>query len=92
MVLKVHVQPGARKTGWAGSYGEELKMTVQAPAQEGAANQACLTFLTRWFRVRKTDVQLLKGGKSRSKTFLLKGLDQERCLALIPDQNRNRPD
>lgn len=89
VVIKLRVQPGAKKTDWAGLYGQELKVMVQSPPVEGAANQGCITFLAHCFGVKKSEVVLLKGGKSRSKVFLIKGLTLEKCLPLIPGQNQD---
>jgi uncharacterized protein len=86
LVLRLWVQPGARKTGWAGIHGDQLKLMVQAPPIEDAANQGCLAFLAHWFGVKKTEVLLLKGEKSRSKRFFIKGLGLKKALVLIPDQ------
>jgi uncharacterized protein (TIGR00251 family) len=91
-VINIRVQPGARKTTWAGVHDQELKLMVQAPPVEGAANKCCLTFLARWFGMKQSEVVLVKGGKSRSKVFLLKGLPLEKCLSLIPGQNPDQPD
>ncbi len=91
-VINLRVQPGARKTTWAGVHKQGLKLKVQAPPVEGAANENCHSFIARWFGIKKSEVVLLKGGKSRSKVFLLKGLTLEKCLSLIPDQNQDRPD
>ena len=87
VILDLRVQPGARKTEWAGLYGRQLKLMVQAPPVEGSANQACITFLAHCFGVRRSEVMLLRGEKSRSKVFLVKGLTLEKCLSLIPGQN-----
>lgn len=84
ILFKLRVQPGAKKTDWAGLYGQELKLMVQSPPVEGAANQGCLTFLAQCFGVKRSGVVLLKGAKSRSKVFLIKGLTLEKCLPFIP--------
>jgi uncharacterized protein len=89
-VINLQVQPGARKTTWAGVHPQGLKLMVQAPPVQGAANENCLSFLARWFGMKRSEVVLLKGVKSRSKVFLLKGLTLEKCLSLIPDQNPDR--
>jgi uncharacterized protein len=86
-IIHIQVRPGAKKTTWVGVSSQVLKLMVQAPPVEGAANQSCLSFLARWFGIKRSEVILLKGGKSRSKAFLLKGLTWEKCLSLIPDQN-----
>lgn len=92
VLLTLWVQPGARKTTWSGSHGQHLKMSVLAPPVEGAANQGCIAFLARWFGVKKSQVVLLKGEKSRSKVFLIKGLVLEKCLPLIPAQSQDLPE
>lgn len=86
-IVPIRVHPGAKKTTWVGVQNQELKLKVQAPPVEGAANQSCLAFLAGWFGMKRSEVVLLKGGKSRSKVFLLKGLTLEKCLSLIPGQN-----
>jgi uncharacterized protein YggU (UPF0235/DUF167 family) len=40
LVIAVHAQPGARRTGIAGTHGDALKIRVAAPALEDRANQA----------------------------------------------------
>jgi uncharacterized protein (TIGR00251 family) len=91
VLITLWVQPGARKTTWSGWHGQQVKLSVQAPPVEGAANQGCIAFLARWFGVKKTQVILLKGEKSRSKVFLMKGLVLGKCLSLIPAQNQDLP-
>ncbi len=92
MQLMLRVQPGARKTEWAGLYDRQLKLMVQSPPVEGAANQACIAFLAHYFEVRRSEVMLIKGGKSRSKVFLVKGLTPGKCLSLIPGRNPDLPE
>jgi uncharacterized protein len=91
VLLTLWVQPGARKTTWSGWHGQQAKLSVQAPPVEGAANQGCMAFLAQWFGVKRSQVILLKGEKSRSKVFLIKGLVLEKCLSLIPAQNQDLP-
>jgi uncharacterized protein (TIGR00251 family) len=89
LVLFIRVQPGARKTTWSGQHGQEMKLSVQAPPLDGAANQSCLRFLAQWFGLKRAQVILLKGEKSRSKVFLMKGLTLGKFLSLIPVQNQD---
>jgi uncharacterized protein (TIGR00251 family) len=78
VTLAVRAQPGAKKTGIVGVYGEgaeaRLKIAVQAPAVEGRANSALVEFLAEVFGVGKRDVELVSGELSRSKVFLLRGV------------------
>jgi hypothetical protein len=70
-----------------GVYGEGdaalLKIQVHAPPIEGRANAALIEFLADTFGLPKGKVELVSGGLSRSKVFLLRGIareDAERIL------------
>ena len=78
VTLAVRAQPGARRTAIAGIYGEgataQLKIAVQAPPLEGRANAALVEFLAERFSLPKNAVEMIAGGGSRSKVFLLRGV------------------
>ena len=81
VTLAVRAQPGAKKTAIVGVYGEgeaaQLKIAVQAPPIEGRANSALIAVLTELFELSKSKVELVSGELSRSKVFLLRGVDAE---------------
>jgi uncharacterized protein (TIGR00251 family) len=76
--LAVRVQPGAKKSGVVGIYGEgsesRVKIALHAPAIEGRANQALVEFLAKMFDLPKSSVSIVSGDSSRSKVCLLQGL------------------
>lgn len=67
MILELHVQPGASRTGFAGKHGERLKVRLQAGAVDGRANEALIAFLAAHFCVPRRNVRILSGLKSRQK-------------------------
>ncbi|WP_210534599.1 DUF167 domain-containing protein [Thermosulfurimonas marina] len=71
------MQPKARRTELAGSHGEALKIRVAAPALEGRANRALLEFLAQTLDLKKADLELLSGERSREKTVLIRGVSPE---------------
>ena len=79
VTLAVRAQPGAKKTAITGIYGEgvdaQLKIAVHAPPLEGRANQALIAFLADFFSVPRSNVELISGELSRSKVFLLRGVN-----------------
>ena len=87
LTLAIHAQPGAKKTAIAGVYGEgdaaQLKLAVQAPPVEGRANEALVAFLADTFGVPRRSIELLSGGSSRSKVFLLKGVSIETATSKL---------
>lgn len=73
LVLRVHAQPGAKRTEVAGLHGESLKIRVAAPPLEDRANEALAAFLAERLGVARRDVKLASGAKSREKRFEVRG-------------------
>ncbi len=65
--IRVHAQPGARRTEVAGLHGDALKIRVAAPALEDRANDALIEFIAGKLGLAKRDVVLVSGAKSREK-------------------------
>ena len=65
--LDLHVQPGAKRTEFAGRHGERLKVRIAAPPVDGAANDELVRFLAEAFGVPRRQVILVSGAASRSK-------------------------
>jgi uncharacterized protein len=67
------VQPGAKRSGFAGRHGERIKLRLAAPAVEGKANAALIEFLADYFGVPRRNVSILSGVKSRAKRVAIEG-------------------
>lgn len=87
--LRVHVQPRASRNEMVGWREGALAVRLTAPPVEGAANKACRDFLAAALGVRRADVELVSGEKSREKRFRIAGLDEPalrtRIDVLLPD-------
>jgi hypothetical protein len=87
VTLAVRAQPGAKKTAIAGIFGEgvagQLKVTVQAQPLDGRANDALIAFFAELFSLPKSAVELVSGGMSRSKVFLLHGVTMARARVVL---------
>ena len=83
-LLKLRVTPrGSRNeiTGWR---GDTLYVKITAPPVEGAANAALIKFIARSLDVRKSQVRLVSGEKSRDKTLGITGITQSDLRAKLP--------
>ncbi|MEO8133980.1 MAG: DUF167 domain-containing protein [Betaproteobacteria bacterium] len=69
LTLRVHVQPGARRTEVAGIHGERLKVRLAAPPVDCQANAALIAFVADAFGVPLRNVELVAGASSRQKTL-----------------------
>ena len=89
--LHVRVQPGARRTGFAGWFGEHPKIAVAAPPVEGAANTALIEFVAQALGVRRRDVRIAIGTASRTKRLEIHGLDDAAIAAAVSAVNPRPP-
>ena len=76
-ILHVRVTPRSSRnqvTGWREGI---LQVKLTAPPVEGAANEALVKFIADLLGVRKSQVTLVSGDKSRGKTLKISGLTEE---------------
>lgn len=73
-LLDVRVQPRASRTGFAGLFGDRLKVRLQAPPVDGRANTALLEFLAEACGLPKSRVTLETGQSARDKRVRLHGV------------------
>ncbi|MBI2816988.1 MAG: DUF167 domain-containing protein [Acidobacteria bacterium] len=86
MIIRVRVQPRAKRNAIGGQIENEWKLHVTAPALEGKANQACIEFLARELGIARSRVKLLWGEKSRHKVFELEGVSEAEFLRFVAEQ------
>jgi len=66
--LRIKAQPNASKSEFCEIYGEEaIKIRIKAPAVEGAANKELIKFLSKSFKVPKSDIIFKTGQNSKIK-------------------------
>jgi uncharacterized protein (TIGR00251 family) len=75
VTLRLHIQPGAKKTEVIGLHGEALKIRLAAPPVDGKANACLIGFLADRLGVAKASVSLVSGESSRAKRVRIDGLD-----------------
>ncbi len=83
LVLPVRAQPGARRNGVQGEQAGLLKIAVTAPPEDGRANQALVEVLRELLDLKRSQVELLSGERSREKKFLIRGLSRAELQARI---------
>ena len=72
--VSVHVQPRASRSEIVGMHGTALKVRLQAPPVEGAANDELIDFLARTYHVPRRAVRIVRGERSRIKLVEIDGL------------------
>lgn len=71
VVLSLHVQPGARRSGIVGTHGACLKVAVRAPAVDGRANDALLDLLADALALSRHALRIRSGANARDKRVLI---------------------
>ncbi len=79
----VKVVPRSSVTKIIGVEGGVLKVKVQAPPVEGAANEAVVLALAKWLGRPKSAVELMSGDASRNKKFRVVGLTNAKMLEAL---------
>ncbi len=82
ITLTLHIQPGAKKTAFAGLHGDALKIRLAAPPVDGKANEALLRFVAEALSLPKSAVSLKSGQTSRRKVLELHGATPEAVTRL----------
>ena len=66
--IRIKAQPNASKSEFCEIYGEDaIKIRIKAPAVEGAANKELVKFLSKSFKVPKSDIIFKTGQNSKVK-------------------------
>lgn len=74
--LRVRVTPRGSREEVIGWRDDVLLVKLTAPPVEGAANRACIDFLAKVLGIKRSQINLVSGEKSRDKTFEIEGLDE----------------
>lgn len=84
VTLTLHIQPGAKKTEFAGLHGDALKIRLAAPPVDGKANEALLRFVAETLGLPKAAVALKSGHTSRRKVLEVHGTTAD-AIARLAD-------
>lgn len=80
--FSVRVQPRSSRAGVDGLHGEALRLRVNAPPVDGAANAAVIELLAGVLGVPRRAVRIVSGDASRTKVIEVEGVGAEAVHAL----------
>ena len=67
MLIKIHIQPGAKRDEIVGPHGDAVKIRLKAPPVDGKANSSLIEFLAETLGIRRGDISIRSGLASRQK-------------------------
>ncbi len=82
VTIAIHVQPGAKRTELAGLYGDCVKVRLASPPVDGKANTCLIEFLARRLGVKRSQVTITRGMRSRRKTVFVAAAGLEPAVLL----------
>ena len=68
MICNIIVKPGTSQEKIIETATGEFMVYLRAKAHDGEANEALIKLLSKHFKVPKTTIKIVRGGKSRIKT------------------------
>ena len=75
IIIKVKIEPKSSKKGFAGFIGDTVKIKLNSPPVEGAANKELIEFLSKELNIRKSSIIILTGKTSKNKVLEIRGID-----------------
>ncbi|XP_045680981.1 UPF0235 protein C15orf40 homolog [Phyllostomus hastatus] len=87
VTIAIHAKPGSKQNAVTDLTPEAVSVAIAAPPSEGEANAELCRFLSKVLELRKSDVVLDKGAKSREKVVkLLASTSPEEVLEKLEKQ------
>jgi uncharacterized protein len=83
VTLTVKVVPNASRTEIAGWLGEALKIRLQAPPENGKANQTLIKFLSQKLNCQRKLISIESGEFSPQKRISIEGMSRTEFLHRI---------
>lgn len=90
IVLRIHAKPGAKQNTITDIMDEAIGVQIAAPPVDGEANAELVKYIAKVLHLRKSDVSVDRGSKSREKKLLVSGdIDPAQVLALLKAEHGN---
>jgi hypothetical protein len=83
LTFDIQVIPHASRAEIAGEQAGVVKIRVTAPPVEGAANEACIKLLASELGLKKSQMEICSGLKSRKKTVMIKNVSKSELALKI---------
>ena len=82
LLVKIKIVPNSSKNDII-LEDEFIKVKVTAQPIENKANKALVEFLSKSFRIPKTNIEIVKGDTSKEKTLLLRIIDSDKRQIIV---------
>ncbi|ADU64904.1 DUF167 domain-containing protein [Desulfurispirillum indicum] len=84
LTLQLKVQPRSSRTELLREADGQLKLRLNAPPVDGAANQQVIEFFSRLLSIPKSRISIVQGQQSRRKVIALLGVEPAILEKVLP--------
>ncbi|KAK7353620.1 hypothetical protein VNO80_19071 [Phaseolus coccineus] len=77
VAVTIHAKPGSKSASVTDISDEAVGVQIDAPARDGEANAALLDFISSVLGVKRRQVSIGTGSKSRDKTVIVEDVTQQ---------------
>ena len=74
IILTIKISPNSSKCEFIKN-GDDIKLKITAPPVDGKANKAVIEFLSKSFKVPKSNFEIIRGETSKEKSILIKNIN-----------------
>lgn len=82
LIIRIKIVPNSSKNDII-IEDEFIKVKVTAQPIENKANKALIEFLSKSFKIAKSNIEILKGDTSKDKTILIRTADENKRNEII---------
>jgi uncharacterized protein len=90
LIFSVRVIPRSSKSEIVGEYGDALKVKLNSPPVDGAANAELIKLLAKEFDVSKSQIEILSGQTSKMKQIKISGKQKNALSEIFFRQGRSK--
>ncbi|MDR2462402.1 MAG: DUF167 domain-containing protein [Verrucomicrobiales bacterium] len=83
LTVSVHLTPRSSRDKILKIHDGALKIAIQAPPVDNAANDQLVRFLAKTFALPRRDVSIVSGHTGKRKTVTLGGITREQFLRIL---------
>jgi len=87
LILNIRVVPRASRNEIAGVQGDALKVRIQAPPLDGKANAYLIKFLSKHWKIPRSNIEILSGETGRNKRLRINRPSAELRKTLLSFSN-----
>jgi len=75
IILKLYVVPNSSRSSICGEYNGRLKIKISAPAVENKANKEIIKFISKYLKIKKSNIEIKHGKTSKRKDLIIYNLE-----------------